>query len=126
MENFESNDWSGAGDGLHFKKGDSEVKIVVAEDSASLQIEGPKQSAANYIEIKNENNEILFGISNEGHLIGSHLFEDDPNNLDDSNQHSSFHHGGSIYLGNCRISFLNEEIKFEKIKLPPPGIFSVE
>ena len=114
-KNTDSFDFSGAGDGFEVKRDDNEILIQCQKDSATLKIEGEKNSAANYIEIKNENNELLFAITKGGDMIGKHLFEDDPNNMNDTHQHSSMHHGGSIYLGNCRMSFLNDEIKFEKI-----------
>ena len=118
-KNASSNDFSGAGDGLEVKRDDNEILIQCQKDSATIKIEGEKNPAANYIEIKDQHNELLFGISQQGHMIGAHLFEDDTSNVNDMEGHSNLMSGLSLYVGNCRMSFLNDQIKFEKISIIP-------
>lgn len=118
-KNTESYDFSGDGDGIHLVRDDNECLITCAQDSATIRIEGEKNASANYFEIKNELNELLFAITKAGHLLGNHLLEDLLSELNDQEAHSMLLGPSSLYLGPIKISFLNDTLTFEKLSTIP-------
>ena len=101
------------------KHDDNEILIQTSKDSATIRIEGEKNASVNYLEISNELNEVLFGVSKNGHLVGAHLFENESTELNDAEAHSALLGKDSLYVGNAKISFENDKLTFSKLTTIP-------
>ena len=112
-------DMSSAGDGIHLNDNNNQLLCQVQEGAVTLRIEGAKDSGVNYMEIKDENNVLLFGVDRNGHHVGKHLFEDVTANVQDTESNEVYAGDASIYIGPVRLSFADGQIQFKHLTTIP-------
>ena len=112
-------DISSAGDGLHFNDNNNQLLCQVQQDAPQIRIEGLKDAGVNYIEIRDDNNVLLFAVDRNGHFVGPHLLDDLSENLPDSEVNEAYLGDTSLYIGPVRLSFDDGKIKFSHLTTIP-------
>ena len=119
LANIGDYDPEGPGDGLYFERNNNTLQCEVQQDAPTIVMKGQKTSGVDYLQIRDENDVVLFAVKDDGMIHGNHLLQDIAANIQDIESNSLLIEPHSLYIGPIRVSYDNGKLVQKHITTIP-------